>query len=50
MKQVHYGEPQIRWIVTVIAITMMGFGMINGEVKTILAKAINICLECIGIG
>ena len=50
MKQVHYREHQIRWIVTVVAITLMGSGMINGEVKTVLAKAINICLECIGIG
>ena len=40
----------IRWVVAVAAIMMMAFGVLNGETKTVLAKAINICLECIGIG
>ena len=29
---------------------LMITGLINGEAQTVLAKAVNICLECIGIG
>lgn len=29
---------------------LMGFGILRGEMSVVLAKAINICLECIGIG
>lgn len=32
------------------ALVMMGLGLLNGEARTVLGKAINICLECIGIG
>lgn len=29
---------------------MMGYGIYRGEVSVILEKAINLCMECIGIG
>ncbi len=29
---------------------MMGFGIYRGEMAVVLEKAINICMECIGIG
>lgn len=29
---------------------LMGYGIFRGEVDVVLAKAVNICLECIGIG
>lgn len=29
---------------------MMGYGIYRGEVDIVFTKAINICLECIGIG
>lgn len=32
------------------AIGMAGYGMYRGECSIILNKAINICLECIGLG
>lgn len=34
----------------VIGLVMMGFGVFRGEVPVVLEKAINICMECIGIG
>ena len=33
-----------------IGLVMMGFGIFRGEVPVVLEKAINICMECIGIG
>lgn len=29
---------------------MMAYGIFRGEMEVVLTKAINICLECIGIG
>lgn len=36
------------WIV--IAMLMIGIGIGRNEVSVVFNKAINICLECIGIG
>jgi hypothetical protein len=44
-------EFPIRTLVTsLIGIAFMAFGIYRGEMATVLAKAIRICLECIGIG
>lgn len=32
------------------AVIMLAIGIANGEVQTVFQKAVNICLECIGIG
>ncbi|MCI9144196.1 MAG: hypothetical protein HFH87_16515 [Lachnospiraceae bacterium] len=32
------------------AIVLMVIGLANGEAQTVMGKAVNICLECIGIG
>lgn len=36
--------------VAVLGLVMMGFGICRGEMAVVFAKAVNICLECIGIG
>ncbi len=32
------------------AFLMIGWGVYRGEQKIVLIKAVNICLECIGVG
>ena len=42
-----------RWPGLVLAtagILMMGYGIFRGEMAIVLIKAVNICMECIGIG
>jgi len=39
-----------RGAVFVAAVVMIVAGLANGEARTVLQKAVNICLECIGIG
>ena len=42
-----------RWpglILAAAGILMMGYGIFRGEMAVVFTKAINICMECIGIG
>ena len=42
-----------RWTGIALAaagILMMTFGIYRGEMTVVLTKAVNICMECIGIG
>ncbi|MEY8393033.1 thioredoxin [Lachnospiraceae bacterium] len=34
----------------ILGLAMMGYGIFRGEMPVVLEKAINICMECIGIG
>ena len=37
-------------LLLVLAALGIVLGAMNGEVRTVVAKAINVCLQCIGIG
>jgi hypothetical protein len=40
----------LRVALLILAIAGIVLGAMNGEVRTVVTKAINICLQCIGIG
>ena len=41
---------RIAGAILVAAVMMIIYGMYRGEVSIVLNKAINVCLECIGLG
>ena len=46
-------RPWPRWtglVLLLIGVGFMAFGIWRGEMAVVFQKAINICLECIGIG
>ena len=40
----------VTYVLLALAIAMCAFGVIRGEWKDVMRKAIAICMECIGIG
>lgn len=39
-----------RYLLLAAAVMIIAFGLMRGEQLAVLKKAVNICLECIGIG
>ena len=42
--------PRAGFFTAAAGLILMGIGIYRGEMSVVMAKAINICLECIGIG
>jgi hypothetical protein len=40
----------IRAVLCIAAVLLIVFGILNGGARDVLAKAVKICSECIGIG
>ncbi len=40
----------IGWIALVAGAALTAFGLLQGQYASVLAKAVRICMECIGIG
>lgn len=43
-------NPLVGIILAVTGVIFMGFGIYRGEMAVVLEKAVNICMECVGIG
>ena len=41
---------KLPWVLLTAFLTIMVAGLLLGEYKTVLEKAITVCLDCIGIG
>ena len=39
-----------RTVLLIVSLSSIGYGFMRGETAVVFKKAINICLECIGIG
>ena len=40
----------LRYSILAMSLAFMIYGVTRGEVSVVLNKAVNICLECIGLG
>ena len=41
---------RVRMLLLIAAVMLLVLGTIRGEVSVVFTKAVNICMECIGIG
>ncbi|HHU54130.1 MAG TPA: thioredoxin [Clostridiaceae bacterium] len=40
----------IRYVLLILIVISIVYGILRGEVQIVLRNAVNICLDCIGIG
>lgn len=43
-------KPYSQSLLILLAVVMMWYGIGRGEMETVFHRAVNICLECIGLG
>jgi hypothetical protein len=41
---------RLPWILLGLSLVVMAAGLLLGEYRTVLEKAVTVCLDCIGIG
>lgn len=41
---------KLRWRILCIGAACLVYGLARGEASIVLAKAVRVCLECIGLG
>ena len=41
---------KLPWILLAAFLALMAAGLLMGEYRTVLEKAVTVCLDCIGIG
>ncbi|MBQ6735696.1 MAG: hypothetical protein IJR00_12415 [Lachnospiraceae bacterium] len=45
-----FAEKYLKYILLVLGIAMLVFGLYSGDAGEVMKKAVAICMECIGIG
>jgi heme/copper-type cytochrome/quinol oxidase subunit 3 len=43
-------KKKLPWILLTVFLGLMIVGLLLGEYRTVLEKAVTVCLDCIGIG
>lgn len=43
-------QSRIKYMLVLVAVVLLAVGTQQGDAQTVLQKAVNICLECIGVG
>ncbi len=43
-------KEKLKYVILVLAIMSLAFGIYTGEMEVVLDKAVTICFECCGIG
>ncbi len=43
-------EKYAKYLLLLLAVALMAYGIGRGEADVVWRKAVNVCLECIGIG
>lgn len=41
---------KLPFVLLAVSLLFMGLGLVSGEFRAVLEKAITVCLECVGIG